>query len=417
MKTPIDPRRVQLIRNLCWTILLVDAVYVVLYLALDYSSISFVLLGYFIFLPLLLIFLISLDRIREARLIGLFGFNVLIFLVASSENPGTGIHFHFISASAAAVAVFGYEERWKAMAFIGLSAGFFLAVNLYTFDTIIPFREVAPKESRTFFVMHTIAATFTSAYCVFVVLAFADQSQKQLLVHQQLMEKQNKQLVKANQELDKFVYSASHDLRAPLMSIDGLVNLYEMGTNLTQKEFVALVKTKIQTMDGFIRDITHYSRNARTTVHKESIDVHALINEITESLKYSDRSQKVAIQNLVSESTTVVTDLYRLRVVLSNLISNAIKYADLTKLEPWVRITGVAESGQLVISVEDNGIGIEHAHQDKIFSMFYRATAHGQGSGLGLYITQEALEKIQGNIRVQSEYTKGSKFSIVLPTA
>jgi signal transduction histidine kinase len=384
-------------------------------LTLEYESISFFLLSFFILLPVLLILLISFNRVRAARLIGLLGFNVLIFLVASSENPGTGIHFHFISASAVAVAVYGYEERWKAMVFIALSVTFFLAVNLYTFDSFVPFREVKPEESRTFFVIHTIAATFTSAYCVFVVLGFADQSQKQLLQNQELIQKQNKQLVKANQELDKFVYSASHDLRAPLMSIDGLVNLFEMGTHLSQAEFIALAKSKIQTMDSFIRDITHYSRNARAKVQPEQIVLRQLVDEVIEALRYSDPSKRVAIENLVPESTVLFTDMYRLRVVLSNLISNAIKYADLSKAQPFVKITALQQEKQLLITVEDNGIGIEASHHGKIFSMFYRATAQGQGSGLGLYITQEALEKIGGFIQVQSQYTKGSQFTVVLP--
>lgn len=417
MKTPLDPRRIQLIWNLCWTILLIDFVYVVLYLALDYQSISFSLLSCFFVLPVVLLFLMYRKRTRGARLTGLFGFNVLIFLVASSENPGTGIDFHFISASAAAVAIFGYEERGKALAFIFLSMCLFLAVNLFTFDTFIPFRDVTPQESRTFFIMHTVAATFASVYCIFVMLELGDQSQKQLILNQELIEKQNKQLIKANQELDRFVYSASHDLRAPLMSIDGLVNLFEMGSNLTQAEFIRLMKAKIQTMDGFIRDITHYSRNARAQVRKEQIALRQLVTDVAESLKYADPSQKVVIENHVPDELSVTTDMYRLRVVLSNLISNAIKYADVTKPQPAVIVRAERVDGGVHMTIEDNGIGIEAAHQDKIFSMFYRATAHGQGSGLGLYIVQEALEKIGGRITFQSEYTKGSRFTIALPAA
>ncbi len=415
MKTPLDPRRVQLIWNLCWTILLIDLVYVILYITLAYESISFIMLAYFTALPLLVLFLLSRKRVREARLIGLFGINILIFLVASSETPGTGIDFHFISASTAAIAVFGYEERWKALAFIVLSIGMFLVIHLFTFNTFIPFREVQPEESRTYFVIHALAAAFMSVYCVFVMLELADRSQKQLLLNQQLMEKQNKQLVKANQELDRFVYSASHDLRAPLMSIDGLVNLFEMGTSLTQAEFVTLVKSKIQTMDGFIRDITHFSRNARAQVQKERILLRELVDEVTESLKFSDRSQRVNITNAIEETLVLTTDTYRLRIVLANLIGNAIKYADLTKPQPVVKIYSQPVEKGVEITIEDNGIGIETAHQDKIFSMFYRATAHGQGSGLGLYIVQEALEKIGGSVSFQSEYAKGSRFTISLP--
>jgi len=102
-------------------------------------------------------------------------------------------------------------------------------------------------------------------------------------------------------------------------------------------------------------------------------------------------------------------------VILNNLISNAIKYADYSKSNSYILIKAWSEAKQLIIAIEDNGIGIEAALQPKIFDMFYRATTLSSGSGLGLYIVKESLEKMQGSIAFQSEFTKGSTFQISLP--
>jgi signal transduction histidine kinase len=130
------------------------------------------------------------------------------------------------------------------------------------------------------------------------------------------------------------------------------------------------------------------------------------------SLSHYDIALKVSIENEIPSGSTISTDSYRLRVILNNLITNAIKYADLSKERPYVKIGLSHENGYHHIKITDNGIGIKEEHQQKVFDMFYRASTSSKGSGLGLYIVKESVDKMKGQVDVQSEYGKGSVFSL-----
>lgn len=226
---------------------------------------------------------------------------------------------------------------------------------------------------------------------------------------------QNQILVKSNAELDRFVYSASHDLRAPLSSIAGLIDLIHRDRSDTDK-YLAMIKDRIGVMDRFITEVIDYSRNARLGVKKEKLILKPLIDEVVNLLKYSVPKQ-IEVFNNVSPLIEIETDGSRLQVVLSNLISNAIKYSDLRKTSPFIKISAEITNTECRISVADNGIGIHKEHQSKIFDMFYRATDRSKGSGLGLFIVKETLEKLGGQMEVISEHGVGSVFKIRLPIA
>jgi signal transduction histidine kinase len=223
----------------------------------------------------------------------------------------------------------------------------------------------------------------------------------------------NQELEKSNIELDRFVYSASHDLRAPLNSISGLLHLQRLEPNTST--YMDMIQSRVTIMDKFIRDIIDYSRNSRTAVIKETARLREVIDEIVDVLKVSQSDHAVAFQVEVDAQLEIVTDLPRLRVVLNNLISNAMKYADVSKTDSYIQIKAWREPGQTIVEVKDNGIGIDAALQPKIFEMFFRATTVSSGSGLGLYIVRESLEKVKGTISFQSEITKGTRFQVVLP--
>ncbi|MFZ6009084.1 MAG: sensor histidine kinase, partial [Bacteroidota bacterium] len=110
-------------------------------------------------------------------------------------------------------------------------------------------------------------------------------------------------------------------------------------------------------------------------------------------------------------------DVTRFKIVLGNLISNARQYADWDKQNPFIKINYRKENGSLIVSVKDNGKGIQNDHLTKIFEMFFRIDNDAQGSGLGLYIVKEATEKMGGTIKVTSEKGVGSEFTISIPAA
>lgn len=230
------------------------------------------------------------------------------------------------------------------------------------------------------------------------------------------LEAQNRQLLKINQELDRFVYSAGHDLRAPLMSMLGLTDIVEEEADKGQRDhYLALMRRSIHKLDHFIQDIIHFSRNQRTAVVREPVDLARVIDQVWEGLQYLTGGQTIRLETNLLQQTALYTDAQRLKVIFNNLLSNAIRYRNPDRPEPVIRIAGVVNHREARISVADNGIGIAEAHLDKIFGMFYRATESSSGSGLGLYIVKETLEALDGTITVASALDEGTEFTVVIP--
>jgi len=226
----------------------------------------------------------------------------------------------------------------------------------------------------------------------------------------------NEMLKKANEELDSFVYSTSHDLRAPLSSVLGLVNLAESTQDREEiRKCLGLMKDRIGTLNEFISEITDYSRNTRLEVAKDKIVLSDTLQEICDNLEFFERMNEIRFEHKFDPDFSFISDKSRLKIILSNLITNAIKYHDLSKEDPYVYIHAVKSTDHVEISIEDNGQGIEESHQNDVFNMFYRASVLSEGSGLGLYIAQEMMVKLGGRISVQSTHKQGSKFTITLP--
>jgi len=228
----------------------------------------------------------------------------------------------------------------------------------------------------------------------------------------------NLELKKTNAELDRFVYSASHDLRAPLKSMLGLIYVTKECADPEDSELherLAMLNNSVGKLDDFIEDILHYSRNARMELDKDEINFEKIIEEIKGSHKFIEGIKGVQFHVEINSTGLFVSDYRRLIVVLNNLLSNALKYRDISKEKSFVNIIIRSDKTNAIIVVEDNGVGIANNDKEKIFEMFYRATTLSSGSGLGLYIVKEALEKLGGTISVESEQDKGTKFIIEIP--
>lgn len=224
----------------------------------------------------------------------------------------------------------------------------------------------------------------------------------------------NTQLAKTNEELDRFVYSASHDMRAPLTSLLGLINISEKTNNVEElHSYLNMMKGRIKTMDGFIREVTDYSRNARLDLVLEKADLKEIILEVTQNL--SDLTGRIRIEIDLAEEIILLTDPGRIRVILNNLISNAYKYHRLNQSDPYIKFSAMRNNNSVIIRIIDNGLGIEPDYHHKIFDMFFRASVKSEGSGLGLYIVKETLQKLGGSIWVESTPGEGSTFTFEIP--
>ncbi|NJN41069.1 MAG: HAMP domain-containing histidine kinase [Flammeovirgaceae bacterium] len=172
---------------------------------------------------------------------------------------------------------------------------------------------------------------------------------------------------------------------------------------------------RIKSLEKFIKDITEYSRNNRVAVHEEVVVVHDLVHEVWESLRYGPEADQITLECNFERTLSVRTDRERIKIILSNLISNALRYHDLEKTNRYVKVNAYSKDKSFILEIEDNGQGIEDEHKSRVFDMFFRANEKSIGSGLGLYIVKEALEKISGIIQVNSRIKEGSVFTIRLP--
>lgn len=231
------------------------------------------------------------------------------------------------------------------------------------------------------------------------------------------LEEQNEELKKVNAELDRFVYSASHDLRAPLVSVMGILQLMkDAETEEERRQLTQLAERSIKKMEHFISDIIDYAYNARKEIELVPVALDDLIAEIFESFTHGEEESRVDKQLELQVEGTFLSDRRRLHVVLSNLIYNAIRYSDAKKANPFVKVTVSGGNGDPVkIVVSDNGIGIPQEYLAKIFDMFFRVNNTKPGSGIGLYIVKETVSKLGGNVSVDSIVAKGTSFTLILP--
>lgn len=247
-----------------------------------------------------------------------------------------------------------------------------------------------------------------------VVLSFIDITEQKNKEKEII--KQNQELKKANQELDNFVYRVSHDLRAPLASSIGLTSLImqqDLGEEV--KEMVELQKISLHKMDQFIQDILHYSRNSRMQVTSQMLDLDGMIQDIVSQLKHLNSDNAVNVSIFNEASMPCYSDVQRIQLILNNLISNTFRYRNPYIAESITQVWISGDEHYFSISVADNGLGIRPQHINRIFDMFYRASNDVPGSGLGLYIVKEAVEKLGGHIFVESEVSKGTAFTVLLP--
>lgn len=227
---------------------------------------------------------------------------------------------------------------------------------------------------------------------------------------------QNEELIKINQELDSFVYSVSHDLRAPLRSLLGLLNISKRDDRPRDPiydQYFQMMEESIHKLDSTLKDILEYSRNARRELNLEKIDFNKVLSGVVSKLEYMQGFDKLNIKTRIEgEDTSFISDSHRLSVVFSNLLSNAIKYCDPQKEICQLEITVRILPDEATITFEDNGIGIHESILPKIFNMFYRGTELSEGAGLGLYIIKETLLKLRGNIDVASKFGVGTTFRV-----
>lgn len=218
-----------------------------------------------------------------------------------------------------------------------------------------------------------------------------------------------------NTELDNFVYKVSHDLRAPLSSVLGLVNLAQHPNNQDDpKGYLKIIGERVNQLDHFISDVLSHSKNLKLEVKKGIIQFEEIINQVFRNLSYMDGADQVRKQ-IMLKGVEFHSDPWRIEEIFRNLVSNAIKYRKVGNPIHEIDVMISVDENVAVIIFKDNGIGIGKHELNRVFEMFYRANDQAGGSGLGLYIVKNAVEKLGGKVSLTSEPGVHTTFEIVLP--
>lgn len=244
----------------------------------------------------------------------------------------------------------------------------------------------------------------------------ASRSQYELLNDE--LNKTVEELVRTNTELDRFVYSTSHDLRAPMLSVIGIVDLCKESfypDDAAFQEMLDMMRQALTRGDEVIRSILEYSRNRRLSLHPEPIQVRTVVDAHIRSIQFLPGIRDVRFDLQVDETDVIMTDRFRFESIVNNLVTNAVKYQRHDEPAKFVRIRFTRQIGGGVLEVEDNGEGVPEDRLKAIFDMFVRNSVSSTGSGLGLYITRDLVKRLGGELNVESTVGIGSRFSVHLP--
>lgn len=226
------------------------------------------------------------------------------------------------------------------------------------------------------------------------------------------------ELQKAKKIISLFINSCSHTMRGPLKSIEGLVNLLYQGKNYSESDtkiFLELIRCTALKLEGTLDELEHLLENSQRIIHKKEVDLEKVLDQVITPFKHEVEQASIQLETTIDQTVPFFTDVSRLRIILSNIVNNAIQFRDDSKEVKEIHISIKTTSSASFIAISDNGIGIDPKNHLKIFELFFRGTEKSRGTGIGLFVVKDILSKMKGSICVDSLSQKGSIFTITIP--
>lgn len=303
------------------------------------------------------------------------------------------------------------------------------------YEATMPYRENFVRHTHTSFVpdlqqgqvqgFYVLVHDFTQQIEAQNAVRESEQQAKKLAANLASANKElhstNERLQRINSDLDNFIYTASHDLKAPILNIEGLMTtlLHELPEQVLQKPAVqqinSLISGSVNRFKRTIENLTDITKLQKATETEASrVDVAAVLEGVQLDLANMVAEYNASIEVDLSECHTINFSEKNLRSIIYNLLSNALKYSA-PERKPLIRVRCHETARYSLLTVEDNGLGIDAAQQRKLFSMFQRLHSHVEGTGIGLYMVKRIVENAGGKIEVQSEVGKGSTFKVYFP--
>jgi two-component system sensor histidine kinase/response regulator len=234
-------------------------------------------------------------------------------------------------------------------------------------------------------------------------------------VSNSLLAVKNEELQRAYDELDKFSYSVTHDMRGPLLSVLGAIEAAQHMDDITEiRKMLMMMQDSVRNLDDFIQSIHDYYNLNRGELEIKEIDFNELVEEQIKIFNFTYLMSDVAFQTNIIQKETFRGDILSVKLILNNLLSNAFKYQRKDNKNKKVDLNILVENGFATIDVIDNGVGISENYLGDIFNMFFRASTQDVGSGFGLYNVKAAVTKLNGKITVDSVINKGTHFKVLV---
>ncbi len=244
-----------------------------------------------------------------------------------------------------------------------------------------------------------------------------EELEEQVQLRTQELLASNTALQETQAELDVFLYRASHDLKGPLCSMEGLLSLAQMEEAPgQQRQYFTLMQQTVHKLNRVLQSLLSYTKNSHYRVMRERVHFESLLEQTLTGLREVKGFERVKVETYLDILTPFYSDAERVFTVLRNVISNSINFQNYSLEEPAVNICISCSAQGATIVVRDNGVGIDEKEQANIFRMFTRSSSQSTGSGLGLFVTGEIVKKLGGQISLQSQPGKGTQVSIRIPS-
>ncbi len=405
--------RLELLVAMCLIAFTSGMIYIFIGLIVGLSLLS--ILNYLLFflttIPTVL-YLTKKGRYNQAKLIMMVLGTAFMVIKAASLGPGSGMNLSMLIILFATFAFYSIEDYKYILLSLSIIAVsiFFLEVTNYTYLGI------DPSTNKYEYEFNYVSTILFSILFFYVILRVNQYNNKKLIRLNHKLSNKNKKLGKINKELDSYVYKASHDMRAPLTSLMGILNLIKIEKD-TEKiiSLIELQENCITKLDNHIHQIINLSKNIKTDLFPEKIDLKEMISEIFDELSFFGNATNTDKRIIINQESDFYSDHYRLKMIFNNLISNSFKYARKEEKNAHIEINVTVSEKSASIIITDNGIGIPEIQQGRIFDMFYRGTTLSNGSGLGLYMVKEIIAKLGGSISVSSEPGRFTSFIFKIP--
>jgi len=337
---------------------------------------------------------------NQARILFLSFANLTLFITANIHPKEYGLYLYFLPLIGLGQLAFGRHDKLLKWIFLIVPVISLTLLEVFDYKVLAFLHDMKVDSNPYAFFINLLLNILMLALMIF----YLDSLNRSV----------EEQLAKSNMELEMFFYRTSHDLRAPLASAKGLLCLAEKSRNSHElKNYLSLTNKSIHVLDELLTDLTEVTKIRGGNPELKEVDMDDFFDEMCQR-EEKIKNGHVRVQR-ESGVKTILSDKVFLNIIFRNLISNAVKYGRVD-VQPELWIRSGSSNGSVFFRIEDNGVGIRQEDQKHIFEMFYRADdLKESGSGLGLFITHNAVEKLEGTIRVESTLNKGTVFTVFLP--